>query len=502
MSGSLIISFANLSPAGWNDEPDATLIVFVGAALAFGPVTTQLLGELDSAWLLRAAAEEGFRGRADESMRLVVNSRRVIFIGIGGAPFAPIELGGRAAALAGYAARFLIAVEFPQSGHYPTNAAAELALGFRLGSYRFDTYRTHKPEPQRPARRWVTLLTGSADADQAAYTRESAVAEGVELARSLVNEPANVLTPSEFARRAGALGEVGVDVQILREKDLERLGFRALLAVGQGSAEESHVAILRWNGATDPSMAPYAFIGKGVCFDAGGLSIKSAEGMAEMKGDMAGAACVTGLMLALARRKAPINAIGAIGLVENMPGGKAQRPGDIVRSLSGQTIEVIDTDYEGRLVLADLLWHVQANFRPCFMIDLATLTYDVITAVGHDRAGLFSNDDGIAERLEHAASATGELVWRLPMGPNFDVEMNSDIADMRNADAPFGGASTAANFIQRFVNDVPWAHLDISGPAHEVAKSSRSVGSGTGWGVRLLDRLVRDLEIQHDLSAR
>lgn len=502
MSGSLIISFTDLSPDGWNAEPEATLIVFVGAALNFGPITTQLLGVLDTTLLLRAAAEEGFRGKADESMRLIVNSRRVIFIGIGEDTLHPVELGGRTAAVAGYADRFLIVVEFPQSSYYPTNAAAELALGFRLGSYCFDIYRTHKPEPQPPAQRWVTLMTGSADADRAAYARESAVAEGVELARSLVNEPANVLTPSEFARRAGALGEAGVEVQILREKDLERLGFRALLAVGQGSSEESHVAILRWNGSTDQSMAPCAFIGKGVCFDAGGLSIKSAEGMVEMKGDMAGAACVTGLMLALARRKAPINAIGAIGLVENMPGGKAQRPGDIVRSLSGQTIEVIDTDYEGRLVLADLLWHVQANFRPRFMIDLATLTYDVITAVGYNRAGLFSNDDGIAKRLEHAAGATGELVWRLPMGPNFDVEMNSEIADMRNADAPFAGASTAANFIQRFVNDVPWAHLDISGPAHEVAKSTRSVGWATGWGVRLLDRLVRDLETPHELSVR
>ena len=263
---------------------------------------------------------------------------------------------------------------------------------------------------------------------------------------------------------------------------------------GRGAAEESHVAIISWNGDADRDAPPLAFVGKGVCFDTGGISIKPARNMADMKGDMAGAACVAGVMLALARRKARVNAIGAIGLVENMTGGKAQRPGDIVRSLSGQTIEVVDTDFEGRMVLADLLWHVQATCRPRFMIDLATLTDAIVSGLGRDHAGLFSNNDDLAAQLVRASAATGELVWRMPMEPNFDKHIDSPIADVRNIDPPFGGGCTAANFIQRFVNGTAWTHLDICGPAQGLPDSAINRSWGTGWGVRLLDRLARDLE--------
>lgn len=494
MSGSLNFSFSPLSPVGLATQPDATIVAFVGENLKTGTGTAQLLADLDWTQTARAAAEDGFRGQAGEIMTLFTGSRRMVFVGTGTDPVKPIDLGGRTAAAVGYAETIVIVFDLPEGCNSPLGTAAELALGFRLASYRFDTYRTHRPEPPLPAERTVSILTASPETAQTAYTHERAVAEGVELARTLVNEPANVLTPSEFARRVRALEEVGVEIEILKEADLERMGFRALLGVGRGSVEQSLVAILHWHGAADPDSPPLAFVGKGVCFDSGGLSIKSAADMADMKGDMAGAACVTGLILALARGGAPVNAIGAIGLVENMPGGNAQRPGDIVRSLSGQTIEVVDTDYEGRLVLADLLWHVQATFRPRFMVDLATLTYDIVKGIGRDRAGLFANDDELAARLSRASAATGELLWRMPMGPNFDKEMDSKIADVRNIDSPFGGACTAANFIQRFVNKVPWAHLDISGPAYDLPGSPISAGWATGWGVRLLDRLVRDLD--------
>jgi leucyl aminopeptidase len=307
-----------------------------------------------------------------------------------------------------------------------------------------------------------------------------------------VNEPPNVLTPETFARRAKELKDVGVEVEILGEKELKKIGMRALLGVGQGSHNESQVVIMRWNGAKDAKAQPIAFIGKGVTFDTGGISIKPAGGMEDMKGDMAGAACVVGLMHALAARKAKANVIGAIGLVENMPDGKAQRPGDIVTSLSGQTIEIINTDAEGRLVLADVLWHIQAEFKPAFMINLATLTGAIMVALGQERAGLFSNDDELAARLHAAGEATGDLVWRMPLGKAYDKMIDSKFADMKNTGGRFGGSITAAQFLQRFVNKVPWAHLDIAGTAMGSPQSEINKGWSSGFGVRLLDRLVAD----------
>ena len=286
--------------------------------------------------------------------------------------------------------------------------------------------------------------------------------------------------------------KLGVQVEVLDEKAMTKLGMGSLLGVGQGSEQESRVVIMRWNGAKNKKARPVAFVGKGVCFDSGGISIKPAGSMEDMKGDMAGAACVTGLMYALASRKAKVNAIGAIGLVENMPDGNAIRPGDILTSMSGQTVEIINTDAEGRLVLADVLWYVQDKFKPAFMIDLATLTGAILVALGAEHAGLFSNNDELASRLAEAGAATGEKVWRMPLGAAYDKLIDSKFADVKNAGGRHAGAITAAQFLQRFVNDAPWAHLDIAGVGMASPSSEINQSWGSGWGVRLLDRLVAD----------
>ena len=372
-------------------------------------------------------------------------------------------------------------------------AAGDFALGARLRAYRFDRYKTRKPDDEDKDKSTVLTI---AVADPAAVRKTArhgdALGDGIALARDLVNEPPNVLHPEEFARRAAELEGLGCEVEVLDEKALGKLGMNALLAVGQGSHYESRVVILRWNGARSSKAKPIAFVGKGVCFDSGGISIKPAGGMEDMKGDMAGAACVVGLMHTLASRKAKVNAIGAIGLVENMPDGRAQRPGDIVRSLSGQTIEIVNTDAEGRLVLADLLWHIHTKFKPQGMIDLATLTGAILVALAQEYTGLFSNDDDLAAKITAAGTATGEKVWRMPLAKAYDKMIDSKFADMKNTGGRHGGAITAAQFLQRFVGDTPWAHLDIAGsgfgsPSNEINQSWAS-----GWGVRLLDRLVAD----------
>jgi leucyl aminopeptidase len=311
------------------------------------------------------------------------------------------------------------------------------------------------------------------------------------MARDLVNEPPNVLFPIEFARRAAGLRKLGVGIDVLDVKAMTKLGMGALLGVGQGSRQDSRIVVMRWNGGKKGT-SPIAFIGKGVCFDTGGISIKPAAGMEDMKGDMAGAACVVGLMQALAARKAKVNAVGAIGLVENMPDGNAQRPGDIVTSMSGQTIEIINTDAEGRLVLADVCHYVNTKFKPKFMIDLATLTGAIMVALGQEHAGLFSNDDKLSEQLTQAGVETGEKVWRLPLGPEYDKMIDSKFADMKNTGGRFGGSITAAQFIQRFVGKTPWAHLDIAGTGFSSPSSDINKSWGSGWGVRLLDRLVAE----------
>jgi leucyl aminopeptidase len=370
--------------------------------------------------------------------------------------------------------------------------AAHLAFGARLRSYIFTKYRTKDLDDHKPRLAEIRVLTADAGAAKRAYAGLGAVADGIFLARDLVNEPPNVLYPEEFARRAKALSRSGVKVEILGEAEMKKLGFGALLGVGQGSARDSQLVVMQWNGGKKKN-PPIAFVGKGVCFDSGGLSLKPGNAMAGMKGDMGGAAAVTGLMLALATRKAKVNAVGIIGLVENMPGGDAIRPDDVLTSLSGQTIEVLNTDAEGRLVLADALTYTQRRFKPKFIVDLATLTGAIVQALGFEHAGVFSNDDKLAERLADAGRFTGERVWRLPLDPFYDKMIRSKIADVKNIGGANSGSITAAQFLKRFIQDgTVWAHLDIAGVAWQDGEQKVQVPSwGTGWGVRLLNRLVK-----------
>ena len=369
---------------------------------------------------------------------------------------------------------------------------ADLALGARLRAYTFDLYKTkRKDDDARPNKIEVNFACAGAAAVEKAWAKASGIAESVVFARDLVNEPANVLYPGEFARRVSALSKTGLIVEVFDVPAMRKLGMGALLGVGQGSVHESRLVVMRWNGGKRGA-EPVAFIGKGVCFDTGGISIKPAAGMEDMKGDMAGAACVVGLMRALAMRNAKVNAVGAIGLVENMPDGKAQRPGDIVKTMSGQTIEIINTDAEGRLVLADVLHYVNKRFKPKFMVNLATLTGAIIVALGQEYAGMFSNDDKLSERLTKCGEAIGERVWRMPLGPEYDKMINSKFADMKNTGGRWGGAITAAQLLQRFVAKTPWAHLDIAGTAMGSPQTEINKSWASGWGVRLLDHLVEE----------
>jgi leucyl aminopeptidase len=370
--------------------------------------------------------------------------------------------------------------------------AAEVALGAVLRGYRFDRYRTKEKAEDKPKLTGLTVLTDHPNRAKTAYEPLQGVANGVFLARDLVSEPPNVLHPAEMALRCEKLTELGLTVEVLGPAEMGKLGFGALLGVAQGSVNEARMVVMHWNGGKKSGEKPVCFVGKGVTFDTGGISIKPAGGMEDMKWDMAGAGAVVGLMAALAGRKAKVNAIGLVGLVENMPSGNAQRPGDVVTSYSGQTIEIINTDAEGRLVLADVLWYAQEKYDPKFMVNLATLTGAIVVGLGHEYGGLFSNNDQLAERLAKAGDATGEKLWRMPLHDNFDKQIKSDIADMKNVGGRPGGSITAAQFIQRFVNKKPWAHLDIAGMAWS-SKDAPTVPKGaTAYGVRMLDRFVAD----------
>jgi leucyl aminopeptidase len=336
------------------------------------------------------------------------------------------------------------------------------------------------------------MMVARPEAVAAEAAAGAAVVEGVFFARDLVNEPANVLTTFDFAARLAAMQELGLEVEILEEEDLTKLGMGALLGVGQGSESPSKVVVMHWRGG-ETDAAPFALVGKGVVFDTGGISIKPAAGMEEMTMDMGGAATVAGVMRTLALRKARANVVGLVGLVENMPDGRAQRPGDVVRSMKGDTIEVINTDAEGRLVLADVMWYAQERFKPSGMVDLATLTGAIIIALGHENTGVFSNDDALCGALLKAASEEGEGAWRMPMGDAYDAKLKSRIADMMNVGGRDGGAITAAQFLRRFVKPgMPWCHLDIAGTALLKGESALAPKGATGWGVMTLDRMIRD----------
>lgn len=371
--------------------------------------------------------------------------------------------------------------------------AARISQGAQLAAYRFDTYRTTQKPDQLPTLKALNIVTGDAKAAKAAFKPLEAAGEGTYFARDLVNMPPNDLYPASYADKIKELEAHGVEVEILGEKELAKLGMNSMLGVGQGSVKESKLGIMKWMGG-DKDADPAVLVGKGVTFDTGGVSLKPGAGMEAMRGDMGGSAAVAGTMLALAKRKAKANVVGLIGLVENMPDGNAIRPGDILTSASGQTIEVQNTDAEGRLVLCDVLWYAQQHFKPAAIVDLATLTGAIVIGLGHHHAGLFTNDDGLAEQLNRAGQAEGERVWRLPLGEEYDSLLKSQFADMRNIGGRAAGSITAAQFLQRFINDgVKWAHLDIAGVAWvEGEKSPIDPSWASGFGPRLLDRWIAD----------
>jgi len=447
-----------------------------------------------------------FTGKKGQSVNLPgpgAGLKRVLVLGLG----KPDALTARAAEEFGGAAQAALVKEESVSilaDGLETGLAAHIGLGARLRAYKFDKYRTTLKADEKPKLAAVKILVRDAGKASAAYAPLAAVAEGVELTRNLVTEPANVLYPEEFANRTEALKKLGLKVEIFTKKDLEKLGFGSLLSVGLGTMRESRMVVMQWFGAAPEKAGkkarklkePIAFIGKGVTFDTGGISIKPAAGMEDMKWDMAGAGAVTGLMAALAGRNAKVDAVGLIGLVENMPSGTATRPGDVVKSYSGQTIEILNTDAEGRLVLADVLYYAQERFAPKYMVDLATLTGAIIVALGQEQAGLFSNDDALSEKLLAAGKASGEHLWRMPLAPvgeSYDKNLNSPIADVQNIGSGKGaGSVTAAQFLQRFVNGKPWAHLDIAGMAWSGKDGPTTPKGATAFGVRLLDRFVAD----------
>lgn len=423
------------------------------------------------------------------------NISRILAVGLG----QPLELSGKVLQEAGGT----IVAKLPRDhsvtvacGAISGSQAAEVAFGAALRSYRFDRYRTREKADEKPVLGKLTLLTTEVSRAKAAWGTFEATARGVFLTRDLVSEPPNVLSPAEMAHRCSNLSDLGLKVEVLGSREMAELGFGALLGVAQGSVNEPRLVVLQWHGAEDcgrkpgKESRPIAFIGKGVTFDTGGISIKPAAGMEDMKWDMAGAAAVVGLMAALAGRKAKVDAIGLVGLVENMPSGSAQRPGDVVTSYSGQTIEVINTDAEGRLVLADVIWYAQEKYDPKLIVDLATLTGAIIVGLGHEYAGMFSNDDDLSRRLIEAGNVTGERVWRMPLDDAYDKQLRSEIADMKNVAGRPGGAITAAHFVKRFVNNKPWAHLDIAGVAWSAKDSAITPKGATAFGVRLLDRLI------------
>ena len=368
--------------------------------------------------------------------------------------------------------------------------AVDFVQGYALRAYEFSDHKTENAEDKDAA---ITVMMSRAAEKRTACETALAIVDGVHFTRDLTNEPSNILTTTEFANRLVALKDHGVEVEVLEEADLENLGMRALLGVGQGSDSPSKVVVMQWNGGAENAQ-PFALIGKGVVFDTGGISLKPAGGMEDMTMDMGGAGVVAGTMLSLAKRKAAANVVALVGLVENMPSGNAQRPGDVVTSMKGDTIEVINTDAEGRLVLCDVMWYAQERFNPTGMIDLATLTGAIIIGLGHENAGVFSNDDALCDGLLAAAKTQGEGAWRMPLGEAYDKKLKSRIADVKNVGDRAAGSITAAAFLQRFVKDnTPWAHIDIAGVASTKSETPYAPVGASGWGVMTLNQLIRDL---------
>jgi leucyl aminopeptidase len=476
--------------------------VFVGAEKQLLATAEAIDTAADGA-VTRALEAGRFTGAKGQTQTVLGHSgdvARLLLLGVGKGQDldarAAEELGGVVAAeanAAGHTAVTVVVDPVKGSRLSPAELAAHLALGVRLRSYRFDKYKTKdKPEQKLSLQRLSVVLATPADARKA-YGQLEPVVDAVFLTRDLVSEPPNVLFPVEFARRAKELTKLGVKVEILGEAEMKKLGMETLLAVGQGSGRDSQLLVMKWmNGPK--GQAPVALIGKGVCFDTGGISLKPAAGMEDMKWDMGGAGAVTGAMRLIAGRKAKANVVAVCALVENMPDGNAQRPGDVVKSMSGQTVEVINTDAEGRLILCDAMWYAQQKFKPQAMVELSTLTGAIIVALGHERAGLFCNDTELSNRLRAAGSGIGEKLWRMPLGPKYDKLIDSEIADMKNVGGGRdGGSITAAQFLQRFVQDgVAWAHIDIAGVAWSGKGDTTRPKGATAFGVRLLDRLIAE----------
>jgi len=482
-------------------EPKAdAFAVMAGEGGALAPAASALDARLGGA-VTRAIAASRFTGQPGQVVEVLggVEAARALVVGAGALdklePLAVERWAAHAVRRTVLSGSERLALQpEPAGGVTAAEAAARAAMGARLAAYRFDRYRTKLKPEQKPTLLEVQIVTDAPAAAQSRFEKDEPVMAATLLARDLVSEPPNILHPEEFARRAAELEKLGVEVEVLGTADLEKMGAGALLAVGRGSVRQTQLVSLSWRGARSRSAQPVCFVGKGVTFDTGGISLKPGASMDEMKGDMAGAAAVMAVMKAVASRKARANVCGVIGLVENMPDGQATRPGDIVTSLSGQTIEILNTDAEGRLLLADALWHAQEKFNPVAVVDLATLTGAIIVSLGHEHAGMFCNDDSLAHALTQAGLAEGEPVWRLPIGPAYDRLIDSPNADMKNiAGKPVAGSIVGAQFLQRFIKPgLAWAHIDIAGVAWKPGpyEDPLSPAWATGYGVRLLNRLV------------
>jgi leucyl aminopeptidase len=485
------ISFADRRPEG-----DFALVLPVAGK------DRSSLGSLGQAQSTVAAAldRQRFEGDAASAAEQFVDDggtlRRVVVIGTGGgtSPHEAAEkLGGTAVARLLTSGESKGVIDLTGLG-FDADSAARVGLAAALRAWRYDRYRTKLKDKQKPTLDEIVIIGGGEGAARRYEQRWAPVYEGVSLTRELVTEPANIIYPETFVERVRAsLEGSGVELEVLDRAAMEKLGMGALLGVAQGSAREGRLLVLRWNGGSKGAQ-PVAFVGKGVTFDTGGISIKPAAGMEAMKWDMGGAGAVAGAMKAIALRKAKTNVVAICGLVENMPGGNAQRPGDVVTTMSGQTVEVINTDAEGRLVLADAVTYVQRNYNPSTIVDLATLTGAILISLGHEWAGLFSNNDELASQLQHVGEDSGDRLWRMPLGEPFDRLIDSPIADMKNVGPREGGSITAAQFIQRFIeNGVRWAHVDMAGKAWSDKPGTTYDKGATGFGVRLLDEYVADV---------
>ncbi len=451
-----------------------------------------------SAFLRSAATSVRFDGAAGALMETHAEIdgalARIFLIGVGDGGRSDCEkAGGAIVARLQTSGVTALSIDLRSALALDAAAAAHVAMGAELRNWRIDTYRTKLPDAQKPTLSDVHIITAAADAAAATYADMQAVAAGVALTRELVAEPANIIYPETFVDRCRHLADLGVEIDILDETAMKALGMGALLGVAQGSVRPPRLLVMRWNGQGDSAKKPVLLVGKGVTFDTGGISLKPGPGMEDMKWDMGGAGAVAGAMKALASRKAKAHVIGVCGLVENMPDGNAQRPGDIVTTMSGQTVEVLNTDAEGRLVLCDAITWVQKTYAPEIIVDLATLTGAIILSLGHEYGGLFANDDTLASQLDAAGKVVDEKLWRMPMGDVYNKMIDSPIADIKNIGPREAGSITAAQFIKRFVDDgVKWAHLDIAGMVWSAKDGPTYAKGATGYGVRLLNQFIAD----------